>query len=377
MKIAVNTRLLLSNRLEGIGWFTYESLKRITQQHPEHQFLFLFDRPFSNEFIFSSNITPVVIPPPTRHPALWYTWLEYSVPYILKKHKADMFLSTDGFIPLSVSIPLATVIHDINFVHWPKDIPFLTAWYYRYFFPRFAQKASRIATVSEYSKNDISKSYGIDPNKIDVVYNGANVMYRPVKDEEIIRTKKKYTDGSDYFVFVGALLPRKNVARLLEAFEQFCINIEKSNRKPLKLVIVGSAMFKTDDITRVYNSMRFKHHVIFTGRLQPHDLLLVLGSALALTFIPYFEGFGIPIIEAMNCDVPVITSNVTSMPEVSCDAALFVDPFSVESISDAMMNILNDKSLRNNLIEKGRQQRKLFSWQNTADKLWSCVEKVV
>ncbi|MBU6205399.1 MAG: glycosyltransferase family 1 protein, partial [Bacteroidetes bacterium] len=101
MNIAVNTRFLLSNKLEGIGWFTYETLKRITRAHPEHQFHFLFDRPYHNEFIFSGNITPHILPPPARHPLLWYWWFEQSVPSVLKKIKADLFLSTDGFLSLS------------------------------------------------------------------------------------------------------------------------------------------------------------------------------------------------------------------------------------------------------------------------------------
>src|SRR6056297_2157265 len=135
MKIAVNTRLLLKNRLDGMGWFTYETLKRITKAHPEHHFFFLFDRPYHTDFIFSDNITAVILNPPARHPVLWYLWLEISVKRFLKKNKIDLFVSPDGFIPLKSSIPSVAVVHDINFHHRPGDVPPLTRFYYNYYFP--------------------------------------------------------------------------------------------------------------------------------------------------------------------------------------------------------------------------------------------------
>ncbi len=186
MLIAVNTRLLLKDKLEGIGWFTYESLKRITKNHPEHQFLFLFDRPFAEEFIFSDNVSPIVVGPQSRHPFLWYWWFEQSLPKILHKQEPDLFLSPDGFLPLSYTATAGSkpckflpVIHDLHFEHYPQDIPFLARKYFQKYFPKYAKKANRIATVSEYSKQDISKLYKISIDKIDVVYDGANEAYKP------------------------------------------------------------------------------------------------------------------------------------------------------------------------------------------------------
>ena len=150
MLIAVNTRLLLKDQLEGIGWFTYESLKRITKNHPDHKFLFLFDRPFSEEFIFSDNITPLVVSPATRHPFLWWWWFEQSLPKIFHKHEPDVFLSPDGFLSLSYSAPAGTkqckqlpVIHDLNFEYYPEDIPFIARRYYKKYFPLYAKKAAQ------------------------------------------------------------------------------------------------------------------------------------------------------------------------------------------------------------------------------------------
>ncbi|MBE9467910.1 MAG: glycosyltransferase family 4 protein [Bacteroidetes bacterium] len=370
MKIAVNTRLLIKDKLEGIGWFTFETFKRITKNHPEHEFIFIFDRPFSDEFIFSSNVKPVVIYPQSRHPFLWYVWFEHSLSRFLKKTKPDLFVSPDGFLSLSSNIPSFSVIHDINFVHQPKDLPFLARKYYNHYFPLYAKKSKRIATVSEFSKKDLCENYQINNDKVDVVYNGVNKTYSSVSECDKKAIKNKYTKGKDFFVFVGALHPRKNVSRLLLAFDEF----KKKSKSDIKLVIVGGFMFKNNSLKNVYSNLFYKDDIIFTGRLSPDDLRYVLGSALALTFVPYFEGFGIPIIEAMSCGTPVITSNVTSMPEVAGDAALLVDPFSVEEIKNAMLKIVKDNNLRNELIKKGFVQQEKFSWDKTAEKLWASIE---
>ncbi len=227
MIIAVNTRLLLKGKLEGIGWFTLETLKRITNNHPEHQFLFIFDRPFNKDYIFSENITPVVINPPARHPVLWFIWFELQIPRILQKYKADVFLSPDGYISLRTKIPQVAVIHDINFFHRPDDLPWLKAKYYNFYFPKFARKANRIATVSYYSKEDITRSLKVDYDKIDVVYDGINQEFTPTSEEEKIQIRQKWTGGTEYFLFIGALHPRKNVDGLLKAFDALKVLINK------------------------------------------------------------------------------------------------------------------------------------------------------
>jgi glycosyltransferase involved in cell wall biosynthesis len=373
LKIAVNTRLLLKNKLEGIGRFSYESLIRITKNHPEDEFIFIFDRPFSQEFVFSDNILPIITYPQARHPFLYYAWLEYAIPGVLKKYKPDVFLSPDGFLSLSTKTPSLPVIHDINFLHRPGDLPYLTRKYYNYYFPRFAQKARRIATVSEYSKNDICQNYNIDPDLVDVVYNGANEHFQPLSDLEKLKVKQQFTEGKEYFVFVGSLHPRKNVASLLLAYDEFRRHSDCS----MKLMIVGNKMFQTSDIESIYQQMKYAEDVVFTGRLAESDLHRVVAAAFALTFVPFFEGFGIPIIEAMYCDVPVIASNTTSLPEVAGNAALMVDPYSIDSIAAGMRLMCRDEHLRQEIIQKARLQRTNFSWNKTAEGLWDSIQNCI
>ncbi len=373
MVIAVNTRLLLKGKLEGIGWFTFEALKRMALNHPEHNFIFIFDRPYDQDYIFSENVTPVVIGPPTRHPFLWYFWFDFQIPRVLNKYKVDLFLSPDGYLSQRTKVPQLAVIHDINFVHRPDDLPWLKAKYYNYFFPRFARIAKRIATVSFYSKEDITRSFKVDYDKIDVVYDGINQIFKPISEEEKIEVREKYCGGSDYFLFVGALHPRKNVSGLLKAFDAF----KTVNENATKLVIVGGEMHKTGDIFETYENMRNKNDVVFTGRVSTADLHQIFGGALALTFVPFFEGFGIPIVEAMSAGVPVICSNTTSIPEVGGNAVIYADPVKIDQITNAMLKVHNDVELREDLIEKGFVQKDKFSWEETARLLWISVERAL
>lgn len=373
MRIAVNTRLLLKDKLEGIGWFTFETLKRITESHPEHQFYFLFDRPYSEEFIFSPNIIPVKLFPQARHPFLYYIWFQFSVKNALRKIKPDLFISTDGYLPLNIKFKSLIVFHDLNFEHYPKDVPVMERWYYRTFFPKFARKADRIATVSEFSKNDIASLYNIHVDKIDVVYNGANEAYVPIPSIDQDMVRQKLTNGLPYFYFIGSLHPRKNLANLFRAYDLY----RKNSDYKAKLVITGVKKWWTKEIESVYSEMSFKDDVIFTGRLTVPEARQTMASALALTYVSYFEGFGIPIVEAFRSGTPVITSNVSSMPEISGDAALIVDPFDVSSISRALIQISSDDKLREQLIAKGFERAKKFTWNQSAGNLWNSVLKTM
>ncbi|PLX08937.1 MAG: glycosyltransferase family 1 protein [Marinilabiliales bacterium] len=370
MNIAVNTRLLLKNKLEGIGWFSFESLKRITENHPEHTFYYIFDRQWDDSFITSENIIPLKAGLPTRHPFLWYLWMEFTIPKVLKKIKADIFVSPDGMLSLRTKIPQIPVIHDINFHHNPHQLPFWVRKYNNHFYKKFAKKAHHIGTVSEYSKMDIAQSYGIEPDKITVCYNGSNSSYRPITDELKRKTKEKFTNLEDYFVFVGSLNPRKNIPVLLKSFEIF----KNSGNHRQKLVIVGSAMHLTGEIDTILSTMRYKEDVIFTGRLDIDNLSKVMGSAIALVYIPFFEGFGIPLVEAMYAETAIIAGNTTSLPEVAGDAALVADPDDYKAVAKHMETLVTNSGLREDLILKGKIQRQNFSWDKTAERFWSCIE---
>ncbi len=372
MKIAVNTRLLLKNKLEGIGWVAYETLRRMVKSHPEVEFYFIFDRMPDTTFLIADNVKPVVLFPQARHPILFIWFFELSIPLALRRIKADLFYSPDGYLSLCSKVPQVVEFHDLNFEHFPGDMPKIHLWHYKKFFPKFARKAKRIVTVSEFSKQDIVDCYQVNPDKIDVAYNGVNEIFKPLSEAEQKIVRAHYSFGHPYFMFVGSLHPRKNLARLFTAFDKF----KKRSHNDVKLVIVGEKRWWTEPIQRAYDAMSCKEDVVFAGRLSAEDLHRVTAAALASVYVSYFEGFGIPILEAFKCDTPVITSNVTSMPEVAQDAALLVDPFNEDDIADAMVKVL-DEDVRKTLVEKGRKRAEDFSWNQAAEVIWNSLMKSI
>lgn len=245
MKIAVNTRLLIKDKLDGIGRFTSEVLIRMVKSHPEHEFYFLFDRPFDDSFVFADNVIPVVLGPPARHPFLFVLWFEFSVYRWLNKNQPDLFISPDGYLSLRTPITSLAVIHDLNFEHFPNDLPWLVRKYYRTFFPRFAHKANRIATVSNFSAQDIAQQYGVERSKIDLVYNGANESFTPADAEDIAKFKELYTDNCSYFITVGSIHPRKNIVRTIKAFTWYR---RKFPEHVIKLLLVGDSYWWSSEM---------------------------------------------------------------------------------------------------------------------------------
>lgn len=355
--------------MDGMGWFTFEIFKRLVKRHPEVEFHFLFDRKFNQEFIFADNVIPHVIFPPARHPWLMTWWYDYAVPSVLKKIKPDLFISPDAQCSLRTEIPQLVVIHDINFEHYPQDIPAIYTKFLKRKSPLFCQKAQRVATVSHYSASDIQKHYHVADDKLDIIPNGANDDFIPLTDREKEQARQSLTGGKEYFIFVGSIHPRKNLQRLLPAFERF----KQETKSETRLVIVGNTFWKDGELGQIMERFKNDPEVIFPGRLDARNLKMAVGAAKANVYVSYFEGFGIPIVEGFKLGVPVITSNVTSMPEVASDAALLVDPFSIDSIAEALKRMDQDADLRKTLIARGLERGKIFTWDRSADAMWESI----
>ena len=373
MNIAINCWILRNKKLDGIGYFTINAISQLIKDHPEIHFQILCDKNFTEDYFDFKNVSKHHIFPPFRHPLLYLYYMEFVVSSFLKKYKPDIFLSMEGFLSLSASCKQIPVIYDINFEHKPKDLKLKNRLYFRFFYKRFAHKATRIATISEYSKADFSQFYKIDPKKIDNVSCGINSNFFPLEQSKITEVRKRWSDGKPYFFFVGSMHPRKNIKRLLEAFNLF----KTKSGADIKLLLAGSILWSKTEIEEAYVNSPFKEDIVFTGRLSEEELQQVLGAALALSFVPIFEGFGLPIVEAMQSGVPVICSDVTSMPEVAGNAAYMVDPFNVDSISAGMEALYNKEELRQELIKLGHVQKQKFSWKRTAELLWNCIAKAM
>ncbi len=351
-------RLLLPGRKEGIARYILETTKRLVNNNPQHQFFFIFDRAFDQNFIFSKNVHPIVVGPQARHPWLWFWWFEYSLPRIFKKYKIDVLYSPEIYVSLRSKVPTLMVSHDIVFETFKNHLPRYQQRYLEKYSPKFHHRADHIITVSNFGKEDLIKKYDIQASKISIAGNACPEGFNPVDLDKKKYVQKKYSSNCPFILYVGAIHPRKNVLRMIKAFGAY----KKSKSSNLKFLVVGRLAWKSKDVQEaIYNT----NDVIYLDNIGD-ELKAIMATAEALLFTSLFEGFGIPILEAMSCGVPVITSNITAMKEVGADAALLVDPYSVEEISSAIGNILDDHSLRKKLVEQGLERIQDFSWESTS-----------
>lgn len=373
MTIAVNTRFLLKDQLEGYGYFIHETFRRITKDHPEHRFIFIFDRPYDSKFLYSSNIIPAVVTPAARHPVLWKLWFDIKLPSVLRKYRADVFVSTDGFCSLNTKVPQCLVVHDLSFLHFPSFIKKSHLFFYKRFTGKFLAKAKSVATVSEFSKKDIIDNYPVPEKKIQVVFSAAKDIFQPVAWEVKEETKKDYTQSRDFFLHIGAIHPRKNLENLLKAFSIF----KKRQQSSMKLVLAGRLAWKYDSFLDKIKTYKYRNDVIFINYIKEDVLAKLTASAYALLYPSFFEGFGVPVLEAMQCHVPVITSKGTSMQQIAGDAALYADPGDFNELAEKMMQLHTNEALRTILIQKGANVASQYNWANTAQLLWQSIQKAL
>lgn len=369
MVIAVNARFLLAGYLEGFGNYTNECFQRIARNNPTHQFIYIFDRPYDSRFISGPNIKGVVIGPAARHPLLWKFWYDVKLPAVLRKYKADVFVSPDGFGSLRTSCPQCIVVHDLAFLQDASFINKWQRWFYRRYTPRFIRKAESIITVSAFSKAAIIWHYPEASSKLTVVHNGVKEIFRPVDDEVKKTVKEKYSGGKEYFIYVGAVHPRKNLMMLLKAFSVF----KKRQQTTMKLVIAGRLAWNYKTFLHDLSNYKYRNDVVMTGYLPDEELAQVLGAAYALVYPSLYEGFGVPVLEAMQAGVPVITAVNSAMQEIAGEAALYADVTSFNSIANKMMRVFTDENLKLKLTADGLEVAKSYEWDKAATACWEVI----
>lgn len=368
MRIGVNARILTSLTMEGVHRYIYETVREMATNHPEDDFILFFDRKVKVDFGFPSNVTPVFVPAHARKPILWTWWFEWMLPIYLKKYKIDVFYSGDGYLSLKSEIPSVMAIHDLAYLHFPDYMKKDSLKYYEKNVLRYLERANHIITVSEFVKNDIIDHFCIPENKISVAGNAVDTL--PHYTETDLRKTLPF-DPSDnpYFLYVGSIHPRKNINNLIHAFNQF-----QKKYPQFKLVLAGRMAWKTDHIEAL---IKTSPAVFYTGMVSENVKYKLISEAFAFAYISVFEGFGIPLLEAMKTGTPVITSSVTSMPEVAHGAALLANPTDIDDISQKMENLVNNPDVREKLIEAGYKRVKDFSWKTSSEIIYSCLKKVI
>jgi len=363
MLIAIDANEANVEKKVGISEYVSQLLTQLSRLEPEGVdiTIYLKDNPRSDLPKSSRNWKYKVFGPKRM-------WTQFALPanLFLKKDKPDIFFSPAHYAPRFSPVPTVVSIMDLAFFHFPdyftkKDLTQLHSW------TKYSvQKAKAIITISEATKDDIIKLYGIDGTKVHVIYPGikANTVLTPhVYPMQELKTK--YGISDNYLLFVGTLQPRKNIVRLIEAFAKV-VKKDSAETASLELVIVGKKGWKYEEILAAPDKNGIAERVKFLDFVTDEDLQMLYQNAQCFVFPSLYEGFGLPVLEAMRAGCPVITSRVSSLPEAGGDAALYVDPESISDISSKIEMVLGDKNLRSEMVAKGTDQLKKFSWEKAA-----------
>lgn len=372
MKIAVDTRHLIDNHLQEDGYFLYEVLKRIIKKHPEHEFIFIFDRPYEAKLLLDKNIVAIVTGPRVSNILLCKFWYDIRLPALLKKHKADIFIAGNGICSLTTKIPQCLVVNDLSFLYYPSFTKKTELVFLKRYTKRFLQKSDSIVTLSQFLQKSIISLNVVKKEKINVVHGSARDIFYPLNENEKEEIKKEYTDGKNYFIYTGAIHPQKNLINLLKAFSVF----KKRQKSDWKLVLAGNMPSGNKNFSE--NLKTYKHRAdVVRVDVKDEEIAKLTGSAYAFIYPSFWEGEGVQILGAMNSHIPVITSENSAMQEIAGEAALYINPADYKDIADKMMLVYKDESLRNSLIEKGKLAATHYNWEKAADLFWQSILKAI
>jgi len=287
-----------------------------------------------------------------------HLWEQIELPAYIKKQKNPLLINLINTAPLLLKNQIVT-IHDLAFLRYPKWFSKRFYYFYRFLIPRIVVTSKKIITVSEFSKKEIVSILEVPEEKVDVIYNAVSEKF---KYNPSIRKQ-------NYILTVSSLDPRKNLRNLILAFK-------KANLKKYKLIIIGSKNKVFADV-KIKTLIKEVSNVEFTGYVSDEKLIKLYQQAKLFVYPSLYEGFGIPPLEAMACGTPAVVSNVTSLPEIYGDAAYYVNPYDVNDIARGIYTVLKDENLQMELIRRGLERVKLFSWENSAKKLLRIVEEVI
>ncbi|MBI2613602.1 MAG: glycosyltransferase family 4 protein [Candidatus Levybacteria bacterium] len=308
-------------------------------------------------------------------------WTQFALPFDLffNKNRPDVFFTPTHYAPRFSSIPTAVSVMDLSYIHFPDLFKRYDLYQLNNWTAYSVRNASAVFTISRASKGDIIKTYKTKDDKVVVTYPGIKKL------SDMSEASSKFEIKGKYILFVGTLQPRKNIVRLIEAFSRICHperseGSRDSSAKPqndISLVIVGKKGWLYDEILEAPSKFGVEKRVKFLDFVEDKDLPLLYKKALCFALPSLYEGFGLPVLEAMKYGCPVVISSVSSLPEVGGDAALYVDPLSVGDIAKKLELIINDNDLRQSLIKKGHEQVKKFSWEKTAKETLKTLEELV
>ncbi|BCD62056.1 mannosyl-N-acetyl-alpha-D-glucosaminyl-diphospho-ditrans,octacis-undecaprenol 3-alpha-mannosyltransferase / alpha-1,3-rhamnosyltransferase [Nitratiruptor sp. YY08-26] len=374
-KILIDTTPLLKD-LSGVGYVTYQYAKELQKIYPNTLYYYawfyskeLRQRALGN-YEKAVNLAKKYLPRPY---ILTHSAKTAIFNYTLLKEKPDVFIQPNYIsFPTFFDIPTITFIHDLSHIRYKEYHPKERVEYFEKYLPKSIEKSTKIVTISEFTKHELIDLSLCDKEKIEVIYNGVDPKFRPTSYNEFISITKRYNlQYQNYFLFVGTLEPRKNLKNLLAAYLQYL----KTTNHPTPLVLAGGVGWRSEHFDDLLQKALNSGYVKRLGYVSEEDLIALYGGAKAFVFPSFYEGFGLPPLEAMACGTPVIASNSSSIPEVVGDAGILIDPYDVQQICKALQRIDEDEKLRKSLATKGLKRAKAFSWQKATQNLAKLIEK--
>jgi glycosyltransferase involved in cell wall biosynthesis len=378
MLIGIDASRATAARRTGTETYSLHLIRALLAQGRDHRFRLYFNQAPAPG-LFSGGADRRVMP----FPRLW-THLRLSRE--MRSAPPDVLFVPSHVLPVVHPRRCVVTVHDLGYHYYPEAHTLFQNAYLRWSTRYNARTATRVLADSDATRKDLLRYYGISEERIVVVYPGRDETLVPVEDPQTLRAvRARYGLSEPYFLYVGTLHPRKNLVRLVNAFATL-LRADRTGSGPAdgrvdsasgpQLVLAGQKGWLYEEIFARVRKLNLEDSVILTGYVPDADLPALFGGALAFVFPSLYEGFGLPVLEAMACGTPVICSNVSSLPEVGGDAALLVDPLDTKALAEAMHQVSTDEGLRTTLVDRGYQQIKRFSWQRCANQVLQVLEDV-
>ena len=367
MLIGIDASRATASERTGTENYSLYLIRALLEQGKEHRFRLYFNQPPTEElFPRSERVEWRVIPFPRL-------WTHVRLAWELQQHPPDVLFVPSHVLPLVHPPRCVATVHDLGYRHYPQAHTLRSRWYLDWSTRRDARIARRVIADSEATRLDLATFYGIDPAKVVVAYPAGGEGFAPVRDAATLaRVRQRYGTGASYFLYVGTLQPRKNLPTLLIAFATLLRDGVLTD--DVRLVMAGKKGWLYDNVLATVRALALEERVVFTGYVPQQDLPTLLSGALAYVLPSWYEGFGLPVLEAMACETPVICSNVSSLPEVAGDAALLFSPDDATALAGAMERVYREPALRNELAARGREQARCFSWERCAQQVLAALE---
>ena len=386
MRIGIDAQTILNPKMgdaAGLGHYTYQLIRHLLKTDKENEYFLFFSYRVRQKDIEkierfgNPNIKIKRFPFSCYKKFLPIVYSEMLANSFFLKHKLDILHVPGGRAPLAYKGKLVVTAHNLAIKKFPELFSKKELLKSRIKPPAYNKADVTIAT-SESAKKDLMDSFSVDENKIRVVYNAFDEkFFKDASVTEIQKVKNKYKIDGEYILFMNTIKPLNNLSRLIEAFSKSRLILKgKKPNSNYKLVLAGKSGWLADEIKQIAKDFGLKNEVIFPGYIEPRDLNTLFAGADIFISVPIYEEFGAPVLEAMACGVPVICSDVSSLPEITNGAAQMVNPYDIDGIKNTILKVLDDDRLREDLKKKGLEQAKKFHWRKTAEETVKVYEEV-